>query len=265
MGKHFKTVFYNIHSRKFSDEFKGCRIAFLCDLHNNEYGDGNEELLTEIRKQKPDLVFVGGDMLTAKPKENFEVSLKILKTLAKEYSIFYALGNHEYRLRIYPEKYGNMYNIYMGEVKKMGIQVLHNDKALIEINGGKFWVYGLEIDKKYYSRLSQTDMNKQYIKKELGLLAKNEFAVLLAHNPTYFPVYAEWGVDLALSGHNHGGMIRLPLVGGIISPQMTLFPKYDMGEFKEGDSTMILSGGLGSHTIKLRVFNLPQLVIIDLH
>ena len=264
LRKHFKTVFYEIHSTKFSSEFKGCRIAMLCDLHNNEHGEGNKVLLDEIRKQNPDLVLIGGDMLTAKPREKFDVPLEFLKVLAKEYVVYYALGNHEYRLKIYPEKYGTMYDTYIGAVKTMGIHLLHNERTLIEINGGRFWIYGLEIDRKYYNRLEHVDMDKRYLEDEIDLPPEDEFTVLLAHNPIYFPTYADWGADLVLSGHNHGGIIRVPMIGGLISPQLTLFPKYDVGEFKEGKSTMILSSGLGSHTIKLRIFNPPQLVIIDL-
>lgn len=264
LKKHLKTVFYEINSTKFQDGFMGCRIAMLCDLHCNEFGEGNEILLDEIRKQKPDLILIGGDMLTAKPKERFDVPIDFLRILVKEYPIYYALGNHEYRLRIYPEKYGSMYDTYMNAVKEMGVQFLHNERTLVELNGGKFWIYGLEIDRKYYNRLEHVKMDKEYLKKEIGLAPENEFTVLLAHNPTYFPIYADWGSDLVLSGHNHGGIIRIPFIGGLISPQMTLFPKYDMGEFKEGTSTMILSSGLGTHTIKLRILNPPQLVIVDL-
>lgn len=263
MRKHLKTVFYTLNSTKFSSEFRGCRIAMLCDLHNNEIGKKNEILLDAIRKQNPDLILIGGDMLTGKPNEKFDVPLELLKVLIKEYPIYYALGNHEYRLKIYPKKYGTMYDTYMNEVKSMGVHVLHNERILIEINGGRFWIFGLEIDRKYYNRLDHIDMDKSYLERELDAPPEDEFTVLLAHNPAYFPVYADWGADLVLSGHNHGGMIRIPMVGGLISPQMTLFPKYDLGEFKEDNSTMILSSGLGSHTIKLRVFNPPQLVIVD--
>lgn len=264
MKKHLKTVFYKIESNKFSEQFKGCRIAMLCDLHNNELGEANKILLDGIRKQNPDLILIVGDMLTAKPKEKFDVALNFLRILAKEYPIYYSLGNHEYRLRIYPEKYETMYEDYMGAVKEMGICILRNEKVLLEVNGGKIWVYGLEIDRRYYNRLQHVDMEKSYLEKEIGKPMKDEFNLLLAHNPTYFTTYAEWGADLVLSGHNHGGIIRFPFIGGLISPQMTLFPKYDMGEFKEGNSSMILSSGLGSHTINIRIFNPPQLVIIDL-
>lgn len=87
---------------------------------------------------------------------------------------------------------------------------------------------------------------------------------MIAHNPEYFPAYAEWGADLVLSGHVHGGLMRLPFLGGVIAPSMKLFPKYDGGVFEEHGSTMILSRGLGTHTLPIRIFNPGELVVIRL-
>ena len=86
----------------------------------------------------------------------------------------------------------------------------------------------------------------------------------MAHHPEFFERYTEWGANLTLSGHNHGGMVRLPLLGGIVSPQYQLFPKYDGGKYEKGENTMILSRGLGTHTIKIRFFNVPELCMIEL-
>ena len=98
----------------------------------------------------------------------------------------------------------------------------------------------------------------------LGEPNKNTFNILLAHHPDYFQAYADWGADLVLSGHLHGGMIRLPGVGGVISPGWRLFPRYDHGLYMMRDKKMIVSAGLASHTIKLRVNNPPELAVIDI-
>ncbi|MDE7197816.1 MAG: hypothetical protein K2O15_02920, partial [Lachnospiraceae bacterium] len=84
------------------------------------------------------------------------------------------------------------------------------------------------------------------------------------HNPVYFDAYEAWGADLVVSGHVHGGIMRLPVLGGVISPALTLFPKYDGGVFYEKESTMILSRGLSSHTLPIRIFNPGELIVIDL-
>ena len=89
------------------------------------------------------------------------------------------------------------------------------------------------------------------------------FQILLAHNPAYAPHYASWGADVAFCGHNHGGLIRIPGVGSLVSPQMTLFPQYDAGEFEINGRHVIVSRGLGTHTFHIRVFNRAQLLAVE--
>ena len=108
-------------------------------------------------------------------------------------------------------------------------------------------------------------MKKEYLE---GLLPEGRqdcFQILLAHNPDYFPAYAAWGADLVLSGHLHGGVIRMPLLGGVISPQVRLFPEYYAGTYFRGKSEMILSRGLHMHSFRIRLFNMPELSCVTLH
>ena len=102
------------------------------------------------------------------------------------------------------------------------------------------------------------------VEKLLGSVKEDKFSILLAHNPEYFKSYAKWGADLTVSGHIHGGIMRLPLIGGVISPSLRLFPKYDSGEFEENGKKMILSRGMGLHHIKLRFFNRPEISVIKI-
>ena len=104
-----------------------------------------------------------------------------------------------------------------------------------------------------------------YMKEILGDIDESCFNILLAHNPQYFKEYAGWGADLTLSGHIHGGLVRLPFLGGVVSPMVTFFPKYDGGVFYENDKEMILSRGLGTHTIPIRMFNPGELNIIEIN
>ena len=98
----------------------------------------------------------------------------------------------------------------------------------------------------------------------LGTPGDEDYNILIAHNPDYFKVYSEWGANLVLAGHNHGGLVKLPFLGGVLSPRLHLFPKYSYGLYKKGESKMILTGGLGSHSLKIRVNNVPELVFIEL-
>ena len=107
-------------------------------------------------------------------------------------------------------------------------------------------------------------MEAKYLTDTLGRTKTEKYEILLAHNPDYFPEYAGWGADLVLSGHVHGGMMRLPLIGGVVSPAFKFFPKYDGGMFRIGKSVMILSRGLGMHTIPVRIFNPGELVYLKL-
>ena len=107
-------------------------------------------------------------------------------------------------------------------------------------------------------------MSSEYLDGLIGKAEEESYQILLAHNPEYFETYADWGADLTLSGHVHGGIMRLPVLGGVISPKLVLFPKYDGGHFIRKDAHMVLSRGLGMHTIPIRIFNPAELVLIHL-
>lgn len=241
---------------------KNCRAVFLTDLHNKCYGKDNERLLEAIRAQHPDFVLTAGDILTARPKESTEPALSLLRDLAGEYPIYYANGNHEHRMELYPEAYGDMAERYEAALREMGIRRLVNSHTELPEYG--ITVYGSQIDKMYYKRLKLSEMPPDYLHSVLGQASEGMYTVLLAHNPDYFPQYAAWGADLTLSGHVHGGVARVPFWGkGVISPSWHLFPRYDGGIFRKGNSVMVLSRGLGMHTIHVRLFNPAELWVIE--
>lgn len=238
------------------------RGILLADLHNKQYGKKNEKLLAAIKEQNPDFILIAGDMLTAKPRASLAPSLDFLKALAAEYPIYYANGNHEYRIKIYPEKYGDMAKKFAAGLQEIGIYPLVNTKACLKELG--IDIYGVEIDKEFYKRRKAPCMDADYLRGLLGEPCKEHYTILLAHNPDYFSTYADWGMDLCLSGHVHGGVVRVPIWGkGLISPSLRIFPKYDGGIFREKSATMILSRGLGMHTIPVRLFNPAEFWVID--
>lgn len=257
-GTRFVVRKYTIRNPKLAGNY---RAVVLGDLHNKRYGKGNELLLQSIEEQKPDGIWIVGDILTARPGKSLEPALEVLKTLAQKYPIFYANGNHEHRIKLYPETYGDMAEKYAKGLAEIGIRPLVNEhRTLEDLN---LVIYGAEIDKEYYKRFVVPHMEAAYLIETLGKPCEERYTVLLAHNPDFFPVYADWGADLVLSGHVHGGMVRIPGWKGVISPNVRFFPKYDGGKFEEGKSTMILSRGLGMHTIPIRVFNPGELIVID--
>ena len=240
---------------------KNMRAVVLADLHDKQFGKDNCCLLEAIRAQKPDMILIAGDIVTAKPGRKLDKAINFLKKLVAEYPIYYANGNHEHRLELYPEEYGDMAVRYEKALKEIGIDRLVNSHA--ELVDAGIAIYGTQIDKIYFRRFRVAPMEKDYLAQLLGHKDDGKFNILIAHNPDYFPQYAAWGADLVLAGHVHGGMVRIPGWKGIVSPAVRLFPKYDGGLFRIGKSTMLLSRGLGMHTIPIRLFNPGEVLVVD--
>ena len=242
---------------------KPVKAVVLADLHNKRYGKENECLLQAIDEIRPDMILIAGDILTAKPKASLETAVDLLTKLAGKYPIYYGNGNHEHRLKLYLENYGDMAERYEETLQKIGIRRLVNEHTVLEESG--ICIYGSEIDKLYYKRFGIQPMDPEYLKSLLGQPSAEKYTILIAHNPDYFPKYADWGADLVLAGHVHGGMVRVPIWGkGVVSPNVRLFPKYDGGEFTLGKTRMLLSRGLGMHTIPVRLFNPGEVLEVDL-
>lgn len=258
----FQTDYYEIYSKKIKGSVK---IVMLADLHNHLFGIGNKELLDAIRAEAPDFVCLAGDMLIGSFQSPHDVAQDLVLELAKEYPVFYGLGNHEHRIRGAGSCYGKKYTDYMDPIKAAGVTVLENRKAKLEIGRNQFQIYGYELPMKYFEKFNRYKFEASQVEKVLGSCKEESgYQILLAHNPVYFPQYAKWGADLTLSGHLHGGIIRLPLVGGIITPQARILPKYCAGKYEWKDHVMVVSRGLGTHTIPFRINNPPELSVIYL-
>lgn len=257
--KHFRVVKYTINTDKINYDRS---FVFLSDLHCNTFGRNNYRLIKKIYSLNPDFILTGGDMLVGAPDYSPQKAIELFDNLAKDYPIYSANGNHECRLKSRPDKFGNSYIEYADSLIKNEITLIENDSVYISKSNVK--IYGLEIDKKYYKKREKSIMSEDYVEKLLGKADPSEFNILLAHNPIYFENYCKWSPDLILSGHEHGGTIRMPGFGGIISTQWKMFPRYDKGFFENGDTKMIISAGLGTHTINVRLFNRPELIYIEL-
>lgn len=262
-SKYFVTRTYEIESEKFLWK-EPHTIVFLSDLHNHKYGKKNEKLLEAIKKQQPEFILVGGDIPIAKRGQELDTAIDFIEKLAKDEKIYYSNGNHEQRLRLYPENYGDMHEIYTKAIEKAGINYLINATESVMIEGTKVNIVGLEIEREFYKRLFHKELQAEDICKLVGKKEQAAYTILLAHNPEYFKAYARWGAELTLSGHVHGGVMRLPLLGGVISPSLRLFPKYDGGRKIEYGKEMIISRGLGVHTIPIRLFNPAELVVLKM-
>ena len=260
----FKKEYYELRSEKVKTPVK---IAMLADLHNHVYGDHNDVLLGEIQKFSPDFVCIAGDMLIGHSKEPYETAQDVTIALAKAYPLFYGLGNHEARMRRNKENiYGTKYEDYMKPIREQGAKILVNESDEILVNDQRFCIHGYDLPAKYFEKFNRYVFETSQVEKALGECEKQEdtFHILLAHNPIYFRQYAAWGADLTLSGHLHGGIIRLPLIGGVITPQAKLFPRYCAGHYQIDQKHLIVSRGLGTHTIPIRFMNPPELSLITI-
>ena len=252
---------YTIYSDKIDREYS---IVLLADLHDKEYGRDNYKLISAIKEIDPDFICAAGDMLTARPLSIHKKTDRALRFFdyLKDYKIYYGIGNHEYRMKLYPEDYGLAYADYTLALRELGVEVLENGHSYVE--GTNIRIQGLMIDRDYYRRFEHHDMDGGYVRGLTGDWKPDDYVIMLAHNPEYFEAYAEAGADLTLSGHVHGGIMRLPVFGGVISPRLTLFPKYTGGIYNRDKAQMILSRGLGYHTLPLRIFNPGELIEIRL-
>lgn len=258
----FQTVHYEIASEKLSEKEE--KIVFVSDLHNHRYGTKNEELLEAIREEKPAYILVGGDMLVSNNKHGYLPALETMKELAKICPVYCANGNHEQRIKEWIEKFQMSYAAYHRILQEAGIHFLENDSQVLDLNGTKICVTGLEIPIACYKRGQKVRLSQEDMVELVGECKEECYEILLAHNPSYMKTYLQWGADLILSGHLHGGIVRLPVLGGVIAPNFRIFPKYSGGHYKEQGQEVVVSKGLGTHTINIRLWNPAELVVLHM-
>lgn len=263
--KKFTIANYQIPlNRQKYQPFQKIRLLIISDLHNRSYGKDNCQLISKIRSISPDIILAAGDMLSSDTANEEHIALALMQCLAKEYPVYYGNGNHEYRMKLDTGKFGVRYAVYAKELRRAGVHLLENEYADVHINGIPLRIHGLELPWRYYRRLNRPELLSGELRKYLGRSRNDRYQIMIAHNPNYFKAYARWGADLTVSGHLHGGFFRLPFLGGVISPQLQLFPKYARGKFQEGGHYMVVSTGIGSHSLIPRFGNLPELVVVDL-
>ncbi len=254
---------YDITSTKVSKDYT---FVLLSDLHGYVYGNNNDKLIAAIDKEKPDAILCAGDMFIGHTRDGvirYEPGRHLLTELAKKYPVYAGNGNHEHKIKAYTVLFGNQFDRYRASLQKAGVITLENDS--VSIPEANIRITGLDLGLEYFRKVVKKSMDTDYIDKLVGHSDKSCYQILIAHNPQYFENYAKWGADLSVSGHVHGGIIRLPFIGGVISPSIALFPKYDGGKYMYEDKIMILSRGLGTHSIHVRFLNPGEADVIRIH
>ncbi len=257
-----KTVTYPVVSHRIPAGFDGARLAVLADLHNCRVGGDNRVLLAAVRESRPDWILLAGDMITdGIHAVCCDEALCVLQALAEIAPVCYALGNHESR---WQETDPEGFAAYRREAEESGILFLDNTSTFLRRKGDCLRVTGLSLPRRFFSKRKRVTATPQDIRDLVGKADSSHYQILLAHTPAFAKAYSQWGADLSLAGHYHGGVVRLPGLGGVISTGFRLFPRYDRGQYRLGTGELIVSAGLGSHTIPIRVNNPPELVILEL-
>lgn len=244
---------YKVKNKRIPKNFNNFKIAHISDFHNTTIKKLNKDLKSQIKKEKPDIIVITGDLIDSR-NTKMEVAINLIKEIKKYGPVYYVPGNHESRI----EKYKDFQEKLLNE----GVKILLNKTEVIEINNEKINIAGI-VDPAF---INNKKSNKEIINNNIKEANFNElnYTILLSHRPEYFKTYIENNIDLTLTGHAHGGQIRIPFIGGIISPGEGLFPKYTNGLHEKENKSIIISRGIGNSLFPFRINNRPELVIIEL-
>ena len=254
---------YTISNEKIPEEFNGFKIVQLSDFHSQGYRDTTEKLISKVKDINPDIIVMTGDMVSWDMEDIEEVKI-LIKSLAEVYPIYYIDGNHEHLAEILrPGKYV----AFIEFMRELGVTTIKNDYIEIYKGDKSINLYGinLPLDGATGLYVNKFQLEKNYVEKTLPEVDNDKFNILLAHTPTFIKQYSQWGADLVLCGHMHGGIVRIPFTNiGLLSPERTIFPKYAAGKFKVNGSIMIVNRGIGGSSFDLRLFNNPEITVITL-
>lgn len=274
---------FNIKNNKNNSKIK---LVFISDFHNKKFKNNFKDLILNIISLNPDYIVLGGDFVdfsTFQSKINnvkYKKTFEFLDNLAEYYKknkvsknynlkdIYFGFGNHELRLKTRTDN-EHLISVYDELIKKLN----DNDIKILENNTFKLTdgisISGLNLFEGYYNNffekknmLEHVDvdiLNKYFID-----IDKNDFNIMIFHKPDYCEDFIDYGFDLVLSGHNHGGLINFPFIGPIFSPDLKPFPKYNCGQYSYKDKSVIVSSGIGEHFIKIRVNNIPEICLINI-
>ena len=254
-NKHLKVTYHEIRNEKIPSSISGFTIVHLSDYHNTLFGENNKALVDKVKENKPDLIAVTGDLIDSRTTD-LKVALLLMKEMRKIAPVYYVSGNHESRV--------TEYEALENSLREIGIEVLNNRMTIPNKEVGPICLYGVQDPS--FARRKSGESERTIMEKQLDSLPQydHKYAILLSHRPELLDLYAEFSFDLVLSGHAHGGQVRLPLFGGILAPNQGFFPMLTSGMHKMKNTSMIISRGIGNSAFPLRVNNPPELIVIKL-
>lgn len=240
---------YEVASQKLSESFDGFKIVQLSDLHGAEFGEDGMELVDKVGSLEPDMIALTGDFVT--DEGDLAAVEKLAARLVKLCPVYFVSGNHEFGSGL-AVKVRNI-------LERAGVKYLSNEYLTISRGEDGILLGGVEDPLAYADMLSPDELAQK-----MNDAAPDAFKILLGHRNYWMTEYPELPVDLIFCGHAHGGLIRIPGVGGLIGTDRRLFPDFDAGEYNNGRYTLIVSRGLGNSVPIPRVFNRPEIVCVEL-
>lgn len=236
---------------KLPEEFSGYKILHISDLHNKNFGKNQEKIMKYVNDINPDIVVITGDIIDRR-RYNEEPSLNLVKQLADVCSVYYVTGNHE--------AWSGKFDDLKEKLIKSNAKVLRNKKVELIKGNSKINILGID-DYAFFDSGFEYD---QELRKLTDDINEGEITILLSHRPDKIDYYSKYPIDIAFTGHAHGGQIRLPYIGGLIAPDQGILPKYTSGVYEKNGLKMIVSRGLGNSIFPQRLFNRPELIVVTL-
>lgn len=240
---------YEVNSKKLPESFDGFKIVQLSDLHGAEFGEDGMELVDKVGSLEPDMIALTGDFVT--DEGDLAAVEKLAARLVKLCPVYFVSGNHEFGSGL-AVKVRNI-------LERAGVKYLSNEYLTINRGDDEILLGGVEDPLAYADMLSPDELAQK-----MNDAAPDAFKILLGHRNYWMTEYPELPVDLICCGHAHGGLIRIPGVGGLIGTDRRLFPDFDAGQFNNGRYTLIVSRGLGNSVPIPRIFNRPEIVCVEL-
>ena len=253
-NRHVQLTNYRFESEKLPNNFNEYKIMVISDYHNSRFYEQIGDYMTQTM---PDLILFTGD-LTQLPDNKIDYLEKLIACVPEASQVMAVSGNHETE--------STRYDYIMHTLTEWGVQVLENEAADIWRDGEHMKIVGLKDPGAATRKIGSSKIEEMQ-----GFVngAVNDdpacFSILACHRANLYPCFKDSNTDLMLSGHLHGGIVRLPLLGGMIGENMELHPNYTSGVYDEGHTTMIVSRGCDYNLLKMRVFNGPEVLLITLN
>lgn len=244
---------------KVSQQLCGFKLAHISDLHNHSFGDRQSRLIGLIKKERPDIITITGDLIDRR-RTNIKTAMDFIREAVSVAPVYYVTGNHEIKSGCYKE--------LSHLLKEAGVNMLDNRSMIINQIGGYIGLFGLP-DISYYGYESAAEKEKAKLRLKhalKGLTSGHESSlnILLTHRPELLSLFSGCGIDIVMSGHAHGGQMRLPLLGGLYAPGQGVLPKYTSGMYHKYGMALVVSRGLGNSLFPLRIFDPPEVVMFTL-